>query len=503
VVLLDNARIYRYDPKIRRFARHRSLLIDDGRIVALDAQSSGTRVDLNGATVVPAFADCHVHLAQTGYTTGAHSLGAVDTHEAFAAAIGRVPREFDIVYAGGYDDARWVDGRLADAAPLERSHPDAIALLVRVDGHSSIVNRRTLAWLDLPAQTTGIELGDDGVPTGRLTQDANWQAQMRFWERMPPAALRAGERRAAQLAQSRGIVHLHAQLLGRDYNGYAADVEFLRSLPIEVYPKICEPDASIAHALGLPFIGGDVFLDGSIGSCTAAISQPYLRDRGSGSLRYGDEEVIAYLEGAERLGISAGVHAIGDVAIDQFVRAARRVLGDRPSPRGTHHFIEHFEMPHAEHIKACARMQLHLSMQPQFQSTWGGEGGMYDERLGVQRRRAMNPLREVVHAGALVCGGSDAPVCALDALAGMHAACTAQEPEFCLDPHEALALYTVNAAAFARASDRIGNIEPGLNADLAVLDRDPLDGATFAQCRALQTITKKGLAAGEALASDF
>ena len=477
---------------MRRFRRATSVLIDDaGTIAGIDVDPSGLgvrRVDLDGATVLPAFADAHVHLAQTGAATGPRSLAAVRSYPQFERAIAAIPDEYGVLYAAGYDDARWEDDRTADAAPLDRIFADGFAMAVRVDGHSCIVNRKTFAWLNLPAQLEGIERDPSGAPTGKLFLAANWQAQSLFAQRTPEAVQRAYERDAAALARSRGVAHLHAQLLGRTRDEYAADVAALRTLPVRVHPKICEPDASIAAELGLPFVGGDVFLDGSIGSCTAALTQPYLRERGSGALRFTDEEVEAYVRGAEERGISAGVHAIGDAAIDQFIRAVRRVLRDEPSSRGTHHFIEHFEMPTAEHIDACARMELHCSMQPQFQATWGGADGMYDDRLGAQRRHAMNPLRRIVASGALVCGGSDAPVCALDPLAGMHAACTAQEPDACLDPHEALALYTVNAAHFAREAHLTGTIAPGLRADLVVLDRDPLDGAAFSDCCVLQTM---------------
>ncbi len=367
MLFLDNARVYRFDRERRRFVCGRNVLIDEGRIAGIDIDPSGLRVervDLDGAVLLPAFADCHVHLAQTGACTGPRSLAAVDSYAAFEHAIARIPSEFGMVYAAGYDDAAWSDGRSAGAGPLDRLHPDDVAMIVRVDGHSSIVNRATLRWLDLPADVDGIERAADGAPTGRLFLDANWRAQALVAQRTPIDVQRANARRAAD---------------------------------------------------------------------------------------------------------------------------ARAVRHDRPSAKGTHHFIEHFEMALPAHVDACAGMQLHLSMQPQFHATWGAPGGMYDERLGTQRRRAMNPMRALVEAGALVCGGSDAPVCALDPLAGMHAACTAQEPESCLDPHAALALYTINAAGFARESHERGNIERGLRADLVVLDRDPLSGVPFGDCSVMRT----------------
>ena len=311
--------------------------------------------------------------------------------------------------------------------------------------------------------------------------------QAQFIARIPIATRRASERRGAEIARANGIAHVHAQLLGRDRDGYAQDVEALRALPIVVHPKICEADASYAQELGLPYIGGDVFLDGSIGSCTAALSRPYEGARGSGALRLSDDELLAYFAGAEARGIAAGVHAIGDAAIEQCIRTWERVLGGKPSAHGARHFIEHFEMPEDAHIDACAAMDITLSMQPQFHATWGIEGGMYEERLGNARRRGMNPLRAIAERGARLCGGSDAPVCPLDALAGMQAACAQQEADACLDPHEALSLYTVNAARFGYAETRTGNLAPGLRADLVMLDRDPLEDGAFARARVLRT----------------
>jgi predicted amidohydrolase YtcJ len=488
MIVLENGRFYGFDRASRRFVRHTSLLIDGARIAALDADISGVsvrHVDLDGRTVLPAFADCHVHLAETGYHTGARSLRDAGSYAEYRRAVERAPVEHGMLYLGLYDDVMWRDGS-ADSAPVERFHPDAIAMVVRIDGHSCIVNRKTFAWLNLPEDLNGIERDADGTPTGRLFYDANWRAQTTILERMPIDAVRSAERRGAEVALANGIVHLHPQLLGRDAEGYAADIDALRALPINMHPKICEPDASLAERFNLPYIGGDVFLDGSIGSCTAAVSEPYANgDRGK--LRYSDDEVYAYFSAAEERGISAGVHAIGDEAIDQCVRTWMRILDGKPSPRGARHFIEHFEIADDEHIRLCAAMNIHLSMQPQFDAYWGGEGGMYESRLGHERKHAMNALGRLQRAGATICGGSDSPVCVLDALAGMQACVDHNEPSERLNAHEALVLYTVNAARFGFVENETGNLEPGLHADFVVLDGDPLDDARFDRCSVLET----------------
>jgi len=361
-------------------------------------------------------------------------------------------------------------------------------MLVRVDGHSCIVNRKTLQWLNLPAGTSGLEKDERGEPTGKLFLEANWRAQAAFMAAVPSPAKRAADRRATQLALSRGCLHLHAQLVGFARDEYANEIAALDDLPkAKWYPKICEPDPALAKELGLPFVGGDVFLDGSIGSCTAAVSEPFAGGAGSGHLRYGDAEVEAYFSSAESLGVSAGVHAIGDRAIEQAIAAWERVLNGKPSAKGSRHFIEHFEIARDDHIERCARLRIYLSMQPQFDLLWGADGGMYERRLGARRKRSMNALGRIERAGAVLCGGDDSPVCELNPLLGMHAAVAHHEPGERLTPEQALTMYTYNAARLAHVEAHTGRLAEGLQADLAILDRDPLDGAPFTECRVLAT----------------
>ncbi|HEY5425244.1 MAG TPA: amidohydrolase family protein [Candidatus Tumulicola sp.] len=489
--LFHNARAYSFEPASGRFLLHESLLVDGPAIAALDCDPIGTgveRIDLAGATVVPAFADCHVHLTDTGYFLGPRGLNGVRTYDQFADAVSRLPNESGIVLGGRYDESGWLDGATADARPLERFHPGARAMLSRIDGHSCLVNANTFAWLALGPETPGIERDESGRPTGKLFLEANWRAQSGFGAQIPRAVRRAAERRAVDVALSRGAVHLHAQLMGFERDRYAEEVEALRTLPAKVHPKVCEPDAALARELGLPYVGGDVFLDGSLGSRTAALFEKYADADSSGSLRFGDDELLAYYAQSEALGIAAGVHAIGDAAIEQSVRVWERVLAGKPSSRGCRHFIEHFELATSEQIDACARMGIYLSMQPQFDRLWAGDGGMYEARLGRARKRSMNALARIDVAGATVCGGDDSPVCELDPLAGMQACLDHHEPSERLSPHRALAMYTVNAARFGYAETQTGNLAAGLAADLVILDRDPLrDDAGFAGCTVLQT----------------
>lgn len=469
-------------------------MIDGPKIVSCDPSDAGAdveTVDVQGATVLPAFADCHVHLTDTGFFLGARNLNGARSYDEFAAAVAALPRE-RFVFAGQYDESVWRDRRNADAAPLEGAFPDSYAMLVRIDGHSCMVNRKTLHWLNLANDIAGIERNQAGEPTGKLLLDANWQAQKRFMEELPLSVRRDAEARATGVALQRGCLHLHVQLVGFAREQYAAEIKALPELgKAKWYPKICEPDPELARDQNLPYIGGDIFLDGSIGSCTAAVSKPFLTPAsgapGDGILNFRDDELYAFFSRAHTLGVSAGVHAIGDRAIEQCIATWERVLGGKPSPNGFRPFIEHFEIARDDHIERCARLGIYLSMQPQFDLLWGGDGKLYERRLGADRMRKMNALGRAERAGAILCGGDDSPVCELSPLLGMHAAVNHNQPAERLTPQEALTMYTCNAAKLAHAEDRTGMIAPGYAADLAVLDGDPFEGADFAQCRVLAT----------------
>ena len=468
-------------------------MIEGGRVVSFDpddAPHATPEIDLDGRPVLPAFADCHVHLADTGFMLGERNLCGVRSYDQFAAAVASLSDE-PYVFAGNYDESSWNDGATASAAPLERFFADSLAMLTRVDGHSCVVNQKTLRWLALPAQTVGIERDADGRATGKLLRDANWKAQSSFFGALPERVRRDAERAATQLALSRGAVHLHAQLYGFSNDAYAAEVRALRELDgPKWYPKICEPDPKLAKNLGLPFVGGDVFLDGSIGSCTAALTEPFEaslsgEQRSAGHLNYTDEEVFHYFKEAEELGVSAGVHAIGDRAVEQCIAAWERVLNGHPTKN--RHFIEHFEIAHQDQIERCARLGLYLSMQPQFDLLWGGEGGMYEQRLGRKRMRSMNALGRAERAGAVLCGGDDSPVCDLSPLLGMHAAVHHHELRERLTPAQALTMYTHNAAKLGHAEDATGRLALGMAADFVILDRDPIEDGDFAAATVLQT----------------
>ena len=488
--VISGGPIRSFDPHSGSWIAAQALVVDGGRIASTDPRDAGTgvtRIDLDGRSLYPAFADCHVHLTDTGLFLDVHDLSEVRDAGAFARAIAALPRA-PFVLAGNYDDARWTDGAAAGAAPLDTCHGESIAMAVRVDGHSCVLNRRAFAFVALPPETPGIERGDDGMPTGRLMLEANWRAQAAVLGALPEAMKRDADRRATALALREGALHLHVQLVGLgDRAAYAREIAAMReSGAARWHPKICERDPAMAKALGLPYVGGDVFLDGSIGSGTAAVSTPYHDRAGCGTLMHSDAEVEAYFAEAEALGISAGVHAIGDRAIEQCLAAWERVLGGKASPRNRH-FIEHVEIATPAQLSRCAQLGLYLSMQPQFDAYWGAPGGMYDLRLGAERARTMNAFASAKRAGATLVGGDDSPVCRLSPLDGMRAASAHHNAAERLGVEAALLMYTYDAARFGHAEAETGALLPGFSADYVVLEGDPIGTGSFTGVRVAET----------------
>jgi len=115
---ITRARVYAYDSTADAYERTSGLVFSGGRILSTDADAVGpgiASIDLDGATVLPAFADCHVHLTDTGYMLGARNLGDTRCYADYAAAVTRLPSE-PFVFGGNYDESFWSDGALADAA---------------------------------------------------------------------------------------------------------------------------------------------------------------------------------------------------------------------------------------------------------------------------------------------------------------------------------------------------------------------------------------------------
>jgi hypothetical protein len=251
-------------------------------------------------------------------------------------------------------------------------------------------------------------------------------------------------------------------------------------LPVDSLPVVATTDIAMVIDLGLASIGGDLPVDGSIGARTAALTHPYADGEGSGTLSYEDDELAEFLHGAHAAGLQAGVHAIGDRAIEQVIGTWERVYGaldsrERRHFRARRHRIEHMTLATAPQIERAAALGLAASVQPAFDLAWGGTGGMYSSRLGEHRANGAHPFRAMIERGLELGVGSDAPVVPLDPWRTIHALEHHHDPVQRMSRPESIRLHTRGSARLGHQEEKKGVLEPGFHADLVAYDDDPFD----------------------------
>jgi predicted amidohydrolase YtcJ len=247
----------------------------------------------------------------------------------------------------------------------------------------------------------------------------------------------------------------------------------LRLAAAEPGPRVvgywAEQDVDEARELGAAGAAGDLFVDGSIGSHTACLHAPY-SDAGHTGTAYMDAAAVAaHVVACTEAGLQAGFHAIGDAAVTavvEGVRAAAEKIG-LARVRAARHRVEHAEMLTPATIAAFAELGLTASVQPAFDALWGGEEGMYAERLGVERARTLNPFAALLRGGVPLAFGSDSPVTPLDPWGTVRAAAFHRTPGHRISVRAAFTAHT-RGGWRAVGRDDAGVLVPGAPADYAV-----------------------------------
>jgi predicted amidohydrolase YtcJ len=474
--------------------RARGLVIEDGSIASLlDARPAGLSktvkvIDCAGASIVPGFHDCHVHLTDTGLLAGRYDLGDCSSVAAILERVVSLPD--DMIFAGNYEEHRIADGRPPHARELDAISGGRPVLLTRIDGHSCVVNSAALALTGV-AGLDGVDRGALAQPTGRLAGPANYAAQLEYVRRLPDDVKRRADYRAAEIALRAGITTAHNVITG-DLPLEALEEQYRRDadLPIRVISKTCTTSVGKVRRLGGRVFGGDIFLDGSIGSRTAAVEHGYCDGLGTGLLYLNRDQLSELFDEAAESALSLGVHAIGDRAIEEAIAAWESVIAKRGPLHGVRPSIDHFEIAHADQIARAARCGMLLSMQPAFDHLWGGERGMYAQRFGTERALSMNLFKTAARAGCIVCGGSDSPVTKFSALLGIHSLVNHHVPSERYSIDEALRAYCADAAKLSFDERRRGTLACGMDADFVVLEKalDAIAPAEIKDVRVLATV---------------
>jgi predicted amidohydrolase YtcJ len=440
-------------------------------------------VDLAGALVVPGFVDAHVHCTDAGLSLTGLDLSRTTSLAECLALIGRFAATTDagVVWGHGWDETRWPESRPPTRAEVDAAVGGRPAYLARVDVHSAAVSSTLAATVD-----GGPEL-DGWRPDLPMTREAHHAARSRAKALLGETARAAAQQAFLNRCAQRGIVEVHecaaADDQGRD------DLLGLLTLdsPISVlgYLGAAVDDPEMAVDLlaqtGAVALGGDLVVDGALGSRTASLRAPYADAPDLHGARYLDDAAIVdHLVACAVAGVQPGFHAIGDDGVGA-VGAALVAAADRLGPGGAAMLagvtprVEHAEMPEPATIAAFASTGTVASVQPLFDAFWGGPDGMYVQRLGAERATPMNPFAAFAAAGVTLAFGSDAPVTPAEPWQALRAAVYHRTTGSGISARAALLAHTRGGHRAARRTVRgAGTLSIGAPAQFAVVSAGEL-----------------------------
>ncbi|WP_307869685.1 amidohydrolase [Nocardia goodfellowii] len=463
-----------------------AMAVTDGMVVWLGADKPGLAlhpdaeiIDLAGAFVAPGFVDPHVHVTALGLKTTGLDLSAAETLE---QCLGLV-REFagahpeGGILGDGWDETRW-GGRAPTVEEIDAAAGAGRSVyLARVDGHSAVVSSALLAAVPEVVSAVGYTAGEP------VRADAHHLVRAAALAGLTRAQRDSARKAALDAAAAQGIVAVH-ECGGPDIAGRTdlrELLEFEHGVEVRAYwgeaVRSAEEAKALVHELGVHGLAGDLFVDGSLGSRTAWLREPYA-DADSAGRSYLDADAIAaHVQACTEAGIQAGFHVIGDAAMDAVVAGFGRVVdvlgGPAVAARG--HRVEHAEMLDADQIAKLGAWGVLASVQPGFDAAWGGPAGMYAARLGKERAATLNPFSAMAAAGISLAIGSDAPVTALDPWAAVRAAANHRTSGNGISPRAAFAAATRGAWRAGGVRDGLaGTLVPGAPASYAIWEADDL-----------------------------
>nr|WP_196837020.1 amidohydrolase family protein [Zhihengliuella flava] len=457
-----------------------AMLVVDGTIawIGQDPAASALidedtlHVDLEGALIAPAFFDSHVHLTEVGAALDHLNLMSIGSREELLEAVrARAAAEPGSPIVGyGWDESNWSDPTLPTRAELDAAGAGADVYLARVDVHSALVGGPLAAAESLPSAYVS---GEDHLPVRARALDYD-DAQRRRYQRAALTHFASHGYAGVAEMSAPHISGRHDAALLEELLAAEGD-----SVPlVRLYWAGLTSDESEARDLASSFgpafagLGGDLNIDGSIGSRTAALHRDYADAPGErGTLALSAELIATHLVACTRAGIQAGFHVIGDAgaaAAASGFRSAADIVGAEALQRVGHR-LEHAEMIDDDTLDVLLAYRVTLSMQPTFDAAWAGPGGLYEERLGAERADRMNQMGRLLSAGVPVCTGSDAPVRPVDPWGAVKACLELRAADSRISARAAFLAHT--RAGYRAAGAQVpfdGQLVPGADATFAV-----------------------------------
>ena len=471
-----------------------------------DARShigKNTRViDLQGRALLPGLTDSHHHLAGVGFREMNLNLEGTTSLQDFLAKVkARVdqakPGEW--ITGRGWIETFWQPPVFPTRADLDSVAPNNPVILGRADGHGAVVNSAALKLAGVDKNTPnpfGGEISKDanGEPNGMLLDAAQGLVRGHI-----PDTTAAEAERAIILGVNRNIGLGWTQI--QDAGGSYPEVELVRKLysegkiKLRIYKAIHGPSESSARLLSEgPIIGAydhrftlrtiKVVSDGALGSRGAALLAPYAdKPDTKGFLTVKQEEFAPMLTTALKVGVQVETHAIGDYAnrftLDEYEKAFKAVPATQRKVSDPRWRIEHAQIVNPADIPRFAKLGVIPSMQP---SHAIGDLHFAPSRVGIPRLAGAYVWQSLIKSGAIIPGGSDAPVERGEPLIEFYAAVARKDqkgfsgagwhPEEAVTRAQALKMFTI-WPAYAAFEDKLrGTLEVGKLADLTIFSAD-------------------------------
>jgi predicted amidohydrolase YtcJ len=516
IVLLEDVFLFMADGTTQRgaiaFSPSGITALGDENAVREKAEKNSRVISLPGALVIPGFVDAHTHFLAGALQLTRMNLRSIKNRDEFARKVQAWVKEnpslpwvlgqwSDIFLGGELPGRDWVD-ETSQGKPL---------FLARFDMHSAIANSRALEISGIGKNTPDPSGGRivrnrrTGEPTGLLLE----KAMDLVADKIPPltdSQKAHGLENAFRYAHRLGLTAVHdvffhskwedldiyRQVLGGEKTGLRVYLRVsLRDLD-RFLSTLKEPNPD---RLILDGVKG--FIDGTLGSTTAWLEEPYAHNPKEKGIPCIDnpEEFREGVRRAASAGVTVSLHAIGDAAIGFAQEIYRECIHQRLGTAPLR--IEHFQHPGEKHIAAMNHPRLFASVQP---AHLLDDASVAEERLGPSRAALSYPIKSLLDRGCRVIFGSDWDVADLNPLFGLQAAVTRVDkancfpggwhPEQRISISRAIECYTSTPPLATRIPQRAGKLLEGMEAHLTVLDRDitsiPPDQVTKA--KALMTI---------------
>lgn len=447
-------------------------------------------IDVEGNFISPGFIDCHVHLLMGGNSLQSVQLRDANTKDKFIQRIASFSKDLkpnQWIVEGNWDHTLW-GGELPSKEWIDNFTKEKPVAIYRMDGHMILANSAALKIAEIDRNTPKVKNGEivknpDGTPTGILKSEAMYLVLNKI-----PSLTDSQKEKAIKSAQkylhSNGVTSIHDvdslggfEVLKKMYANNELDIRVYSANPLYNWKALSNKEKIKTKWLKNGLLKG--FVDGSLGSHSAAFKEPYSdKPEDSGILTANIDSLKTWITKADNENLQITVHAIGDKANNTLLNTYETVMQSNGNKD------RRFRIEHAQHldkndISRFSDLNIIASMQPYHAID---DGRWAESLIGKERIRTTYAFKSLIDANTTLVFGSDWPVAPASPLYGIYAAVTRQTldnknpngwiPEQKINLEQALLAYTRNAA-YSSFDEKIkGTLEEGKLADFVVLSKD-------------------------------